>query len=360
VAERFEIRQTTLLDPGNAGGRTMRLIFIFILFLTQILISGQAQACELIIYTYDSIVSHGGLGSEIFPLFEKKSGCKVRVLASGDGVQALSRVELDSKRGKPGGQILLGIDQTLWARARAVQEPLSAGLKTAERLVLTKSVSEDALAGDFVPYDYGVLALMADEDHLQGQAPTSLRDLVLPVWKKKIILEDPRMSTPGLQLVLFSHEVLQSEFGEFWKMLASQWLAMPEGWDEAYSLFLKEEAPLVWSYTTSQAYHEENGSHRYRAILFSEGQPLQIESAMLIKNSFQNAEQRKLAEDFLNYLTSADVQSRIPKTNWMFPAREGTAVPDNFKTLPTAKSIFTLKNVQSSAILKEWERAVFQ
>jgi thiamine transport system substrate-binding protein len=147
-----------------------------------------------------------------------------------------------------------------------------------------------------------------------SEKPHSLNDLVKAKWKKKFILEDPRMSTPGLEFVLFTAEVLGERFEAFWQMMSSQWLAMPEGWDAAYGLFLKGEAPLVWSYTTSQAYHEENGSHRYKAILFDEGQPVQIESAMLIKNSFASSEQKKLAMDFLEYLLSETVQSKIVKT----------------------------------------------
>jgi ABC-type thiamine transport system substrate-binding protein len=85
------------------------LVRLFLFFLAPFFALTAHADCELVIYTYDSIVARGGLGPEIFPEFEKRSGCKIKTLASGDGVQALSRMELDSKRGKPPGQILLGI-----------------------------------------------------------------------------------------------------------------------------------------------------------------------------------------------------------------------------------------------------------
>ena len=140
--------------------------------------------------------------------------------------------------------------------------------------------------------------------------------------------------------------------------MASQWLAMPEGWDAAYGLFLKGEAPLVWSYTTSQAFHEESGEHQYRAILFDEGQPVQIESAMLIKNSFATPEQKQHAQEFLTYLLSTEVQSKVAKTNWMLPVRKGASVPKSFESLPQPKKIFTLKD--SENVVKRWNKAVFR
>src|SRR5206468_2130798 len=117
---------------------------------------------------------------------------------------------------------------------------------------------------------------------------TRLTELSAPAWKRKLILEDPRTSTPGLDFVLYARAALGERAREFWRGLRGQWLTLAPGWDAAYGLFLKEEAPLVWSYTTSQAYHEEHGdaageNRRYSAILFEEGQPIQVEGAALVK-----------------------------------------------------------------------------
>ena len=90
-----------------------------------------------------------------------------------------------------------------------------------------------------------------------------------------------------------------------------------KGWSEAYGLFLKNEAPLVLSYTTSPAYHviaEENSN--YAAAEFSEGHYQQIEVAGLIKSSKQQA----LGKQFLKFIQSETFQTIIPTTNWMYPA----------------------------------------
>src|SRR5258708_288764 len=113
-----------------------------------------AHACELGVYTYDSIAGRGGLGPVIFPEFEKLTGCKVRVIASGDAVQVLGRVEIDLKRGKPSADVILGVDALNWDRARKVSDP-SFALK-AENLnqvdpVIQKYLPE--LPG-FLPIDF--------------------------------------------------------------------------------------------------------------------------------------------------------------------------------------------------------------
>jgi thiamine transport system substrate-binding protein len=185
-------RPVNLIQVMLANGVLVRFLLLALLW------ASVAQAdCDLSIYTYDSIVARGGLGPEIFPDFEKRSGCKIKTLASGDGVQALGRMELDAKRGKLAGQILLGIDQSLWSRSKSYQEAVS--------LPALGGVGQEALDNGFVPYDYGVLALIGND---LKDPPHSLNDLLDSKWKKKFILEDPRMSTPGLELVLFTAAVL--------------------------------------------------------------------------------------------------------------------------------------------------------
>jgi thiamine transport system substrate-binding protein len=363
---------------SDLTGVSLTLVFavsFFVFANSTIVPYGQADTkhCELTIYTYDSIVARGGLGPAIFPGFEKQTGCKIKVLASGDGVQALSRLELDAKRGKPSGQILLGIDQSLWKRARPYVEswerwrPEAAKKMSGHSAGLSsggddsaRSAFADALKNGFMPYDYGVLALMMDRE-AKLKPPHSLRDLTKPEWKKKFILEDPRTSTPGLQYLLLTREVLkEDDFKHYWSELKSQWRAMPQGWDAAYGLFLKGEAPLAWSYLTSQAYHEEKGSHRYQAVLFEEGQPLQIETAAMVKGSFSSPEQKLLAKRFLEYLISDEVQNAIPKANWMFPVIQGAKLPKSFRSLPRPKAIVQSDWAHSGATLELWRKAIWQ
>ena len=318
-----------------------------------LLFFASAQACELGVYTYDSIAGRGGLGPVIFPEFEKLTGCKVRIIASGDAVQVLSRVEIDLKRGKPPADVILGVDALNWDRARKVSDPGFA--LEAENLKQVDPAIQKYLPElpGFLPIDFGAMTFMMDSSSVT-RAPDSIEDLLKGYWKKRFILEDPRTSSPGLQFLLFTKQVLGKKFGDFWFQLKAQRLAMPPGWDTAYGLFLKGEAPLVWSYVTSEAYHREHGSTRYRAVLLRDGQPLQIEGALIVRG----ASNPELARRFLNFLFSDWVQARIATTNWMWPAKKTGVLPGSFASLPRIARPLFLSGVDSASVLKEWSEAI--
>ena len=99
--------------------------------------------------------------------------------------------------------------------------------------------------------------------------PKSLDELVNGDPSQKIVLEDPRSSTPGLGFLLWMKQVYGDKAADAWKKLEPRILTVAPGWSEAYALFTKGEAPMVLSYTTSPAYHviAEN-TDRYKAADF--------------------------------------------------------------------------------------------
>jgi thiamine transport system substrate-binding protein len=195
-------------------------------------------------------------------------------------------------------------------------------------------------------------------------------DLLNPIWERRLLLEDPRTSTPGLAFLLYTEKVLGGggEVWKFWKKLSRQWLAMTVGWEGAYGLFLKKEAPLVWSYLTSQAYHEENGDlagdkRRFQTLLFEEGQPYQLEGAAIVKGSLKSPEDRILARRFLEYLISTEVQKKIPKKLWMYPVLEGVEIPKSFQNLPKSIKLIPLAvprapRNETQRLLNQWRQSV--
>lgn len=353
-----------------------------VLLLSALAWGADADKPTLVIATYDSFVAKHGLGPEIFPLFEKRCGCNVQALASGDGAQLLSKLQLDAERGKPSAQVVLGLDQSTWERAKPYLEEWGKW----EPRGYSKVLKDARVAPGFLPFDYGVFALMSDREQLAAahlEAPRKLSDLLKPSFRRNVILEDPRTSTPGLAFLLYADAV----GGEgFWPKFRSQWLTLAPGWDGAYGLFLKKEAPLVWSYTTSQAYHEEHGDHaddsrRYRALVFEEGNPVQIEGAALVKGAFeaklasgavnmnigvQELERvlklHKLAQDFIEFLLTPEVQSRIPLGNWMLPVMPGTKLPASFKRIPQPlKIVHTPTDAQTiERELTGWKHLITQ
>ena len=104
------------------------------------------------------------------------------------------------------------------------------------------------------PIDYGYFAVVYDTEKLKNP-PKSLKELVEGNPDEKIVIQDPRTSTPGLGLLLWVKSVYGDKAPEAWAKLKAKVLTVTPGWSEAYGLFTKGEAPMVLSYTTSPAYH---------------------------------------------------------------------------------------------------------
>ena len=166
----------------------------------------------------------------------------------------------------------------------------------------------------------------------------------------KIVIQDPRTSTPGLGLLLWIKSVYGDKAIDYWRELQPKILTVTKGWSEAYALFLDGEADMVLSYTTSPAYHliaEEN--ENYDATVFAEGNYLQIEVAGILKSSSEP----ELAAQFLKFMASPEFQNIIPTTNWMYPAYDAE-IPEGFEALakPSKSLLFDSENVATNQ--KNW------
>ncbi len=177
---------------------------------------------------------------------------------------------------------------------------------------------------------------------------------------EKIVLEDPRTSTPGLGFLLWMKAVYGDQAGDAWQKLKARVLTVTPGWSEAYGLFTKGEAPMVLSYTTSPAYHlVEEKTDRYKAAAFVEGHYLQIEIAGMTSTSDLPA----LARRFLGFMMEPGFQDLIATKNWMFPAgRTSKPLPEAFATLvvPSKTLQFTPEDVAANrrAWTEEWLNAM--
>jgi len=318
----------------------------------------------LTVYSYDSFLGSSGLGPALFSAFEKKTQGRIRIkgVSAGDSVQLLSRVKLDSVRKKQGADLVLGIDQQVWDRIRDFVD--RADDDRWEPREIGRLKAHTRLERGFVPFDYGVFAWMLDTQNWEGgfkAAPTRWSGLLASPYQRKLILQDPRTSAPGLGFLAFTHLVMGAQAEGFWRSFRPQLLTLPAGWDEAYGLFLKGEAPAVWSYTTSEAYHREQGeSQRYRAIVFEEGNPAQIEGAAVLRTVLNHPEKRKAAREFLDFLISDEAQALVPLKNWMLPAREGVKLPKSFQDLAEPKKIVVprLSGSELDLLLQRWSKAI--
>ncbi|MCQ4632870.1 thiamine ABC transporter substrate binding subunit [Shinella sp. CPCC 100929] len=303
-----------------------------------------AQEKTLTVYTYESFVSEWGPGPKVAEAFAKTCGCKVEWVGVADGVELLTRLKLEGDGTE--ADVVLGLDTNLITEAKATGLFEAHNLKP-EGLTVPGGFSDDT----FLPYDYGHFAVIYDTETIKTP-PTSLKELVEGDPAQKIVIEDPRTSTPGLGLLLWVKSVYGDKAGEAWGKLKDRVLTVTPGWSEAYGLFTKGEAPMVLSYTTSPAYHviAEN-TERYKAAAFSEGHYVQIEVAGLTRTS----DDKDLARQFLTFMTGPDFQSIIPETNWMMPAgKTKDPLPAAFDTLVKPEKTFLMSSDEVAANRKAW------
>lgn len=349
-------RMASQPDPDNTGGGSMKarlfsfsfLLFFVCLFSVPVFAGGSGdsgdRSKEVVIYTYDSFVSEWGAGPELARLFEKKTGIKCTLIDAGDGSQILSRVIIE--KNNPQADIVLGVDNNQMKAVRA------SGIFEAYKPAGADEVipPDLRLADDWLvtSYDWSYFAMIYDTQS-SVPAPSSLEELANPVYRKKIILMDPRTSTPGMGFVAWTLAVFGNGYEDFWRALKPNILTMAPGWSTGYGLFTSGEAPLVISYTTSPAYHVEYGEgDRFQALIFDNGHPLQIEGAAVLKN----APNREGARLFLDFLISEEAQNVLPLTQWMYPVNTAVKMPDSYKAAPMAASSLTADNDELSAAVE--------
>jgi thiamine transport system substrate-binding protein len=307
-----------------------------------------ADQPTLTVYTYSSFVADWGPGPALQKEFEATCGCKIEWVALEDGAALLSRLKLEGD--KTEADVVLGIDTNLTVETEKTGLIAPHGIDLSG--VKLPIAWNDA---DFVPYDYGYFAFVYDSQTLPNP-PQSLAELASASDNPKLIYMDPRTSTPGLGLLLWVKEVLGDKAAGAWKNIGRKTLTVTKGWDEGYGLFLKGEAPMVLSYTTSPAYHQMmDKTDRYKAVNFTEGNYLQVEVAARLKTS----DQPELAQKFLSFLVSRAAQEKIPTTNWMYPAVDlGDALPEAFRKLPLpAKTLLMPADkvaANRAAWIEEW------
>jgi len=304
----------------------------------------------LTVYTYDSFISEWGPGPQVEAVFEATCSCDLQFVGAGDGAALLARMRLEGTHTK--ADIVLGLDTNLTAAAAGTGIFAPHGVELSQ--LDLPLVWDDTT---FVPFDWGYFAFVYDTG-IVTNPPNSMKSLAES--DLKIVIQDPRSSTPGLGLLLWIRSAYGDRAPDIWDSLADNIVTVTKGWSEAYGMFLGGEADMVLSYTTSPAYHliAENDASK-AAASFVEGHYMQIEVAGKVASS----DQPELADIFLDFMISEAFQSIISTTNWMYPAVTPAAgLPDGFDTLISPEFALIYPSGEAAGIrdvaLKEWLTAL--
>ena len=284
----------------------------------------------LTVYAYDSFSGDWGPAAKLLPAFEEETGIKVNLVGAGDAVEMVSRLELEGENTE--ADVILGVTDDFAYRVYPYLEAYDSPYL---------DVIDEELVFDpehrLLPFDYGTFAFVWDSE-CGLERPQSLADLTKPEYRNKIILIDPRTSSVGLGLLLWTYNIYGDgeEFEAWWRAMKDNALTIADGWSSAYGLFTEGEAPIVLSYTTSPVYHVMNeNTTRYQTLVFQEGHEAQIEAIGIVKGTEHRAE----AEKFIDFILS-EGQLDTAIANSMYPVNTSLELPDAFDYAPQPEKIF--------------------
>ena len=325
----------------------MRLVII--IFLISIF-SSSLRAEKLTIYTYDSFVSEWGPGPIVEKIFEDKYEIDLQFVAVDSAATLLNKIILEGENTK--ADLVLGLDMNLFNAAEKSELFVSHNMKNINnKLTLPLNWESDI----FVPYNYGYFAFVYNNKTLKNP-PLSMEDLINKT-DARIVIQDPRTSTPGLGLLTWMKALYGDSAQNKWSQLNKKIISVTKGWTDAYyNFFMAGEADIVLSYSTSPAAHimfEEN--YDISASTFKEGNYISVEFAGIL-NSSKN---KQMANKFLDFMISDDFQKVIPGTNIMYPVTD-VEMPEAFNKLEIPKLLqLDPKDINDNkdAWINEWLNA---
>ncbi|WP_101775947.1 thiamine ABC transporter substrate binding subunit [Pasteurella oralis] len=317
------------------------------LFLTALSIfslAAFAQMQTVNVYTYDSFTSDWGAGPKIKTAFEKQfPQCQVNFTAFGDSGTMFNRLRLEGKKTK--ADIVVGLDNYVLEEARKSElfAPNTVDLNQLSLPIIWKDKT-------FLPYDFGQFAFIYDKTKVQNP-PQSLQELVTRD-DLNIIYQDPRTSSVGRGLLIWMNKVYpEHEITQAWQKLAKHTVTVGKGWSDTYGAFLKGEADLVLSYSTSPLYHLVfEQKDQYMATEFTEGGVLQIETAAKVINR-----DNVCADHFLTFLIQPEAQLHLVKNNVMLSVIDAQIEPhfDALKVKQLQSKVLDTTQVNAQQ-LKKW------
>ena len=312
---------------------TLTLILLAI-FLTSIYSTNDKNNKEVTLISHDSFVISPDLINE----FEKTSGFKLRLLKAGDAGALTNKLILT--KNSPIADVVFGIDNTLESKA------LKAKL----------------IDGDLRATDYGDVCFNYDKYWFAEKKivpPKSVNDLILPAYRKLVVIENPNTSSTGLSFLAATTDKYGSSWQKYWLALKENDVKVDDGWDKAYNIDFSGSAgkgkfPIVLSYATSPAAEVRNGESQIANIL--DGCFRQTEFVGLLNR----AKNKKGAKALIDFLLDKRFQSSFPETMYMYPINDQANIPNDWKKFNSEPSRTYGDNLdfanQSETWLKEWNK----
>jgi len=280
--------------------------------------------------THDSFA----VSKPVLAAFTKETSVKVKILQQGDAGAALNQVILTKDH--PIGDVFFGVDNTFLGRA------LDAGIFTpyaAQDLATIPAEYQLDPSHQLTPVDHGDVCINYDKQWFakKGLAvPQTLDDLAKPAYKGLLVVEDPATSSPGLAFTLATiARYGDGGWRDYWAKLRSNDVKIDDGWESAYDGDFtqggnKGTYPLVVSYASSPP----------AAVYYAKPQPKTSPVGTMLDSCFRQVElvgvlkgttHLAAAQALVDFMLSPTFQADVPLQMFVFPARDGVALPSVFE-----------------------------
>ena len=288
-------------------------------------------ARSLTVMTHDSFA----IREDLVAQFEAENNATVNFVRSGDTGSALNQAILS--KNNPIADVFYGVDNTFLTRAlkEGIFEPYESPLL--DMIPDKYEVDPEYFA---LPVDYGDVCINYDKSYMEENelaVPTSLEELTEPQYAGLLVSENPATSSPGLAFLMATI----AEFGEegyldYWSALRGNGLVVVSDWETAYYTNFSGSTgqgpqPLVVSYGSSPA----------AEVYFAEDPPEEAPTASIIGPNtcfrqiefvgiLNGAENRELAEAWIDFMLSVPFQEDIPLQMFVFPVNSEAELPQVF------------------------------
>jgi thiamine transport system substrate-binding protein len=308
-----------------------------------------AQASGAVtVLTHDSFA----LPDEVIAAFESSSGIDVTFEPVGDAGTLVNQVALTA--GAPLGDAVYGIDNTFASRAIA-----SGALAQ-----YVSPLATESMGGALNPIDYSDVCfnISLDAFDAENPAPVTLDDLRDPAYAGAISVSNPTTSSPGLALLLATYEVYGDEWPDFWRDLRDNNLKVTSSWSDTYFVDFAApnyggEYPIVLSYASSPPSEIVEGEATTAALLDTCFR--QVEYAAVL----DGAQNPDAAKAVIDWMLSADVQSALPGSMYVYPVSPTATIPQEWRDFapladaPLTMDPDTIDQVRDQ-LLREWTAVV--
>lgn len=332
--------------------RVFEVMLLFCLFFGIFIfphsIRAVASEPKLTIYTYESLLADPGY--DFIEGYSNYSGIpkdQIQLVALEDANSLITR--LLGEKESPVADVVIGLDNSLIFEAKRYNllKPYSSPLIENISSSLINNLDPDHY---LLPYDYGIIAFNYDQLRVNTTTVPDLENLTLNKildldLAKKIVVEDPTLSSPGLGFLLWTIAVfgdpsinftgiLGDDWRNWWKSAAED-LRIANSWGAAFDIYDEpnENRPIMLSYGTSPAYTVCQGwGDNLKAFLSHENGTsnawLQIEGIGLVNGASHTIE----GQHFIDWFLGEELQSQIAENNWMYPANQQVQVSSCFNS----------------------------